>query len=1155
MLASPGRSVMLLSVVALAAVVMLAASSIVLASDQVTRVVDKQVQTTAAVSSVVVGNEMAGLMSLVESYATRPSLASGMVAGGRGNAAVAFDLASLARAIPGISASFVTDLQGTSLSTYPPEPSVYGTNFAYREWFKGLVASGRPFLSNAIVTKEASHALAVTVTDYIAAPDGRRVGILGVNYSLQSIGQFAANVGRAQGITLTVTDRAGTSLTAGGAHGLVSLAGDPRVRAALAGRSGLLSSTPALPGGGHGPAELSAYTSVPGTGWTVIAAVRKSVAFSGLGRLRDTVLGIALLLVLIMIATIRIVARSDRHRRESERRLQSQDRQLARVLGSTHEAFVSTDGAGDTTVWNAGAEKLYGWAATEVLGRNLRDTVLPGASSAANRGDLARYHAGRDLSVVGSRMELTAMHRDGHEFPVEVSSWPHADGEGFSAFMYDITERATIQSELQRARDQALQASRLKSEFLANMSHEIRTPMNGVIGMSSLLLDTDLDTTQRDYAETVCSSAEALLTVIDDILDFSKIEAGKLDVECVTFDLRSVVEESAVLLAARAQHDGLELICRIDPALPGALEGDPGRVRQVLLNLLGNAVKFTSVGEVNVTARHAGTDLTGAITVELSVSDTGIGIPAATQEHLFDAFTQADSSTSRRYGGTGLGLAISRQLVELMGGTLSVTSAPDAGSTFTALIPFGISAATAGQTHVADLVGVRALIVDDNLTNQRVLQEMVAAWGCSAGVAEGAKEALAMLRDAVDDGLPFDVLLLDLNMPDIDGYALARMVSGDPRLADTPMVMLTSSAQRGETERTQQAGIVAYLTKPVRSARLRSALNIALGSTVATDPSGSPRRGSDPRHDVNAPADEADRVSAGARHSDHGGASEATAADCVLVVEDHLVNQKVLTAMLAKLGYQADIAVNGFEAVEAVRRNHYVAVLMDCQMPGMDGYEAVEKIRQSEGHERHTYVIAVTATAMTGDRDRCLAAGMDDYLAKPVSVESLAAVLARWAPGHAWHETPADRAPRAPEAGDLLVQLVTDRIGAVPDSDGVMAPALDPEIVGRLERLGADAGEDLMGQLSTLFLAHADIHVSELRSALASEDNGGMVRSAHTLRGASANVGATALASLCATLEADSATGDLVASGAQLDALETELARVRSALGLFTAKP
>jgi PAS domain S-box-containing protein len=1157
LMSSPRRSVALLTVVALAAVALLAISSIVLASNQVTTVVNKQVQTTAAVSAVVISKQTGDLVALVHSYATRPSLAEGVARGARGDAAVAVNLASLAGSVPGISASFVADLHGTSRSTYPPEPSVYGTNFAYREWFKGLIASGRPFVSDAIETKEASHALAVTVTDYIRGPGGRPVGILGVNYSLQSIQSFAANVGHAQGITLKVTDRVGTSLTAGGALGLVSLAGDPRVRAALAGRTGLRDYTPRLADGRHGPEELSAYAPIAGSGWTVIASIGKTVAFAGLVRLRYTVLGITALLVLILLATIRIIARSDRRERDSELRVRRRDRELARVLESTHEAFLSTDASGAITAWNAQAEKLYGWAASEVLGRSFSDTVVTPARREEFTAGLASYLAGEASAVFGKRVEVTALHRDGHKIPVEVSSWKHEDGDGFSAFVHDITERVTIQADLERARDQAMQASRLKSEFLANMSHEIRTPMNGVIGMSSLLLNTDLNATQRDYAETVCSSAEALLTVIDDILDFSKIEAGKLDVEKVTFDLRSVVEESAALLAARAQRDELELTCRIDPALPGALEGDPGRLRQVLLNLLGNAVKFTSAGEVNVTARLADETAGDALMVELSVRDTGIGMTPATLEHLFDAFTQADSSTSRRYGGTGLGLAISRQLVELMGGTLNVTSQSGAGSTFTALIPFGLAVTAGRRTDVADLVGVHALIVDDNLTNQRVLQEMIVAWGCTAVVVDGATQAMLLLREAVAQARPFDVLLLDLNMPDIDGYALARMVCADPSLAHTPMLMLTSSAQRGEAERTQRAGIVAYLTKPVRSARLRGALNMALGPGAAVpgvallglaDPggvaavltSGAAVRTNGVRREF-----------LGARHPAPNPDAPRSAAGSVLVVEDNLTNQKVLTALLASLGYRADVAANGVDAVEAVRLHRYAVVLMDCQMPVMDGYEATQKLREIEGADRHTCVIAVTATAMAADRERCLAAGMDDYLAKPLSLESLAAVLAHWAPDQSDPDLATVPAHRGRDTDSGSAQSDDTAADAAAAAE---APPLDAKIVERLERLGADAGEDLMEQLTALFLADADMGVAAMRDALAGRDAAALVHSAHTLRGASANVGANALAGLCATLEADTASGNLAAGQAQLAALETELGRVRSALSSRTVR-
>jgi PAS domain S-box-containing protein len=970
------RNLVVLTVVALLPVALLSASSIVLASRQVTSVVNKQVQTTAAVSAVVVGQQMADLKTLLHSYATRPSLVIGVAGGGVSNASVEANLQSLALAVPGISASFVASDAGTSLYTYPLEPAVIGTNFAYRNWYTGLVATGHPYVSEAIVTKEAGNPLAVTITDYIAGPTGPPAGILGINYSLQSIAAYSRTVGHAQGITLTVTDKVGTSLTAGGAHGLVSLAADPRIRAALAGKTGLLEYAPVLSAGKLGPRELSAYAPVVGTGWAVIASIPENVAFAGLVRLRTTVLIITVVLVLILLAGIRFFALSDRRRRHSDQQVQSRDRELARILESTDEAFASIDAGGAVTAWNIQAEDLFGWGALEMIGRNLVDTVIPPSAREEYRRDLAGYREGAQSNLVGRRTEMAAVHHDGHEIPVEVSVWAHDTGNGFSAFVHDITARVAIQSELENARDQAMRASRLKSEFLANMSHEIRTPMNGVIGMSGLLLNTDLDATQRDYTETVCSSAEALLTVIDDILDFSKIEAGKLDVETVTFDLRSVVEEAAVLLAARAEQNGLELTCGIDPALPAALRGDPGRLRQVLLNLLGNAVKFTSKGEVNLSARLIGDATSDVVTVELSVRDTGIGMTEASLERLFDAFTQAESSTSRRYGGTGLGLAISRQLVELMGGTLTVLSALGSGSTFSAVIPFPVATAANAGPAAVDFVGVRALIVDDNVTNQRVLQEMVTEWGCIGTSVGSAAQALVLLRRRADRPHPFDVLLLDLNMPDVDGYELARLVRSDPRLAGLPMVMLTSSAQRGEAERTEQAGIAAYVTKPVRAAQLRAALNLALGPALLTTP----------------------RLGGKAPLPTPPAAARDSSSETVLLVEDNVVNQKVFSAMATSIGYGVDVAVNGFDALEAMDRRDYSAVFMDCQMPVMDGYQTTEKIREREGTERHTCIIAVTASAMAADRARCFDAGMDDYLTKPFKTEDLAAKLTHWLP-------------------------------------------------------------------------------------------------------------------------------------------------------------
>jgi PAS domain S-box-containing protein len=641
------------------------------------------------------------------------------------------------------------------------------------------------------------------------------------------------------------------------------------------------------------------------------------------------------------------------------------EEELGRLFDLSLDLVCVVDFEGRLRRLNPAWEAVLGHAGDGVLSTSLMGYVHPDDRRATD------FQVGHllDGSSKGS-FENRMRCRDGSYRWMHWNAAPLPGQRLFFATGRDITEQKRMTEELRQAKVAAEAASRAKSQFLANMSHEVRTPLNGILGMTELALDTDLTTEQREYLDMARSSAEALLHIINDILDFSKVEAGKLELEAIDFDLYAAVEEAVGLLAEKATVKGLELICHIDARPPCWLRGDPGRLRQVLLNLAGNAIKFTERGEVVVYARLEEQGPAGAV-VRCEVRDTGAGIPAEVQPRLFGSFMQADASTTRKYGGTGLGLAISKRLVGLMGGEIGLTSEPGRGSTFrfTVRLANGEAAPPAPRRDEA-LRGLRALVVDDNATNRMVVTRNLAGWGVCVAEAPSGTAALAALRSAEE---AFNLALLDFQMPEMDGLELARQIKADPTLAGVRLILLTSLGLRGQREQARAAGVDGYLVKPVRQSQLYDCL-VTVMAAPAPGPPAPPR-----------PAADSGRrpplVARGPR---------------VLLAEDNVVNQRLALRMLEKLGCRVDVVDNGREAVAAVRRGRYALVFMDCQMPEMDGFEATAAIRQGETGSGRVPIIALTASAMQGDREACLAAGMDDYLSKPLGQHDLERMLRRW---------------------------------------------------------------------------------------------------------------------------------------------------------------
>ena len=809
-------------------------------------------------------------------------------------------------------------------------------------------------------------------------------------------------------------------------------------------------------------------------------------------------------------------------RKQIEDEVNRQKRYFESLVQNSPAAIVVLDNEERILSTNPAFEKLYSYQSADIQGA-LLDSLITTAETEAEAREYTQQVMQGTVHVIGQRRR-----KDGSLVDVEIFGVPVIVGDekiGALAIYHDI-------SELVRVHREAEQANRAKSEFLANMSHEIRTPMNGVIGMLELALDTALSDEQRDYLQTSLQSAEALLTLLNDILDFSKIEAGRLDLEAINFNLRNAVEDVAYTLAKRAQDKGLEMACLLHPDLESDLRGDPGRLRQILVNLVGNAIKFTHQGEVVIHAEPIHETET-RVTIHFSVQDTGVGIPFERQAAVFDRFTQADGSTTRKYGGTGLGLTICKQLVEAMGGVIGVESTPGAGSSFWFDLTFEKQPPEKRGTAPLALkpvnpAQIRILVVDDNQTNRMVLTKNIETLGSRVeAVASGAK-ALEVLRNAHRTSDPFHVVLLDMQMPGMDGEQTARAIKSDPGVKEVKIIILTSMGQRGDAARLENLGVSAYLLKPVKQQMLFDAVAAVLGSQTVKSPS------LVTRHVL------AEQRKFGLR---------------ILLAEDNSINQKLAVTLMQKAGYSVDTVETGIQALEKAKTESYNAVLMDVQMPEMDGLEATRLIREWErSNQRHIPIIAMTAHAMQGDRERCLESGMDDYLTKPLEPKALFNALDRWTnPNAEWekiqdYSSLADILPTQTDDG-----LFGEESFSAPASSGTVesAPAFESDFSSHappvdfesaLHRFNGDVA--FMHEMFAEFMRGIPKRAAEFRAALQGENAKLIGRLAHNLIGVALNFSAEPLAVVARGLEEIGKAENLAEAPRLIARLEEEFARL-----------
>ncbi|RZI44076.1 PAS domain-containing hybrid sensor histidine kinase/response regulator [Herbaspirillum sp. HC18] len=758
--------------------------------------------------------------------------------------------------------------------------------------------------------------------------------------------------------------------------------------------------------------------------------------------------------------------------------------QLNGILSIADDAIISVDSDQKIILFNQGAERVFGWKSEEIIGKELSKLLPPRYHAEHDRHIEEFDRSGRNARKMAERRAIFAMRKDGTEFPAEASiSKLEAEGKVIhTVILRDISARKAYERELEIAKENAEAAMQAKSMFLANMSHEIRTPLNAVIGMTSLLLNTRIDDEQRDYAQTIRASSEVLLTIINDILDYSKIEVGKLDIERQPFDLRRCIEESLDLLSSSAGEKNINLAYFIDDSVPAALVGDVTRLRQILVNLLSNSIKFTHRGEVvvSVSAEHIDEQ---HYAVQFSVRDTGIGIPEERQAELFQVFTQVDASTTRKYGGTGLGLAISKRLAEVMGGRMWLESKVGEGSTFYFTILAEASGSQLAHTFLQErssaLAGRRVLIVDDNSTNRRILVKQALLWGMVPSAAASAIEALDLVRH----GHAFDVGILDMSMPEMDGLGLALEIRKYRDEHALPLMMLTSVAHRPRDGTMALIKFAAYLNKPIKP----TALFDALLHSMRIEPQ---------------------QVAAQRSRVPNGGKLAESMPLKILVAEDNTVNQKVVQQLLAHLGYRADVVASGIEVLDALERQNYDVVLMDVQMPEMDGLEATRRLR-SRFAERGPSVIAMTANAMPGDREKCLAAGMDAYISKPVELDDIRAVL--MAVAGAGRSEPEDE-----------------------------EPVIDRRRIDQLLELQDENNPTLAWDIIQLFVNDSPKHLQNIADALTAESADALVSAAHRFLSSIENLGAQRMRRHCMELERLGREGTLEGAAGSLDGLRRE---------------